>query len=499
MSPSKATRRKTSVAVLVALAAMAIAVAGLVVGDLARRGTSNTFVNTAATYPGPSNTGVPAGIVLTTYTGPMTITTCGTVIEAKTVDGSLMIRTGNGFTDANHPCVTIRDSLIKGSIDSSTATSAACRPSPCGPVAIYDSEIAVPRPNAGDFAAISQTNLHVWRTGVRGARSGIQCDGNCEVHDSYVVADYFVRQARMDAYVATSASAGPQILDHNTFLCYIGPGSPDRPKARDAKAGCSGDVAFFGNVGKISNVTVNDNLFRASGAQRYAAYTGASDPASAYPVGDHLTWTANVFQQCPTAPAKGSCSTGSPVPDWASSATNQWCRNAWDTGALVFVHPTTRGFNEGVFQERYLWNLVGNPMETTIAAAHMALNGTMERHPGLHVLLAHGGGAILALRGRLRHGHEAIAPAGGALKEPADASIGRFLFDTVTHDAEVLSSLVETVGADRVLLGSDYPFDMADPDPVGTVRASGLGEADEQAVLYGNAERLLGQAIEAPG
>jgi len=81
-------------------------------------------------WPGPSNTGVPAGIVLTTYTGPMTITTCGTVIEAKTVDGSLMIRTGNGFTDANHPCVTIRDSLIKGSIDSSTATSAACRPSP---------------------------------------------------------------------------------------------------------------------------------------------------------------------------------------------------------------------------------------------------------------------------------------------------------------------------------------------------------------------------------
>jgi aminocarboxymuconate-semialdehyde decarboxylase len=170
---------------------------------------------------------------------------------------------------------------------------------------------------------------------------------------------------------------------------------------------------------------------------------------------------------------------------------------AEDTGALVFVHPTTRGFNEGVFQERYLWNLVGNPMETTIAAAHMVLNGTMERHPGLRVLLAHGGGATLALRGRLRHGHEAIAPAGGALNEPADTSIRRFLFDTVTHDPQVLSSVVETVGADRVLLGSDYPFDMADPDPVGTVRAAGLSERDERSVLYGNAERLLGQAIGA--
>jgi aminocarboxymuconate-semialdehyde decarboxylase len=170
---------------------------------------------------------------------------------------------------------------------------------------------------------------------------------------------------------------------------------------------------------------------------------------------------------------------------------------AEDTGALVFVHPTTRGFAEGVFQERYLWNLVGNPMETTIAAAHMVLNGTMERHPDLRVMLAHGGGAILALRGRLRHGHRAIAPAGGALNEPADVSIRRFMFDTVTHDAELLRALVETVGADHVLLGSDYPFDMADPDPVGMVRAAGLSARDEESVLSGNAERLMGAPVGA--
>jgi aminocarboxymuconate-semialdehyde decarboxylase len=172
---------------------------------------------------------------------------------------------------------------------------------------------------------------------------------------------------------------------------------------------------------------------------------------------------------------------------------------AEDTGALVFVHPTTRGFDDAVFQERYLWNLVGNPMETTIAAAHMVLNGTMERHPDLRVLLAHGGGAILALRGRLQHGHRAIALARGGLKGPADESIRRFLFDTITHDAGVLRTLVETVGADRVLLGSDYPFDMADPDPVGTVKAAGLSPHDERAVLSGNAERLLGLAVGARG
>lgn len=161
------------------------------------------------------------------------------------------------------------------------------------------------------------------------------------------------------------------------------------------------------------------------------------------------------------------------------------------TGALIFVHPTTRGLGEEVFAEYYLHNLVGNPLETTLTAAHMVLAGVMERHPRLRVLLAHGGGAIVALRGRLRHGHDAIAAAGGALGEPADVSIRRFLFDTVTHDPALLRDLVEAVGADRVLLGSDYPFDMADPHPVETVRRAALDEDDEQALLSGNAKRLL--------
>jgi aminocarboxymuconate-semialdehyde decarboxylase len=75
------------------------------------------------------------------------------------------------------------------------------------------------------------------------------------------------------------------------------------------------------------------------------------------------------------------------------------------TGALVFIHPTTRGFDAEAFREYYLWNTVGNPLETTVTAAHMVMAGVMERHPRLHVLLAHGGGAVLALRGRLRHAH----------------------------------------------------------------------------------------------
>ena len=161
------------------------------------------------------------------------------------------------------------------------------------------------------------------------------------------------------------------------------------------------------------------------------------------------------------------------------------------TGALVFVHPTTRGLRDGVFDEHYLWNLVGNPVETTIAAAHLILTGTMARHPRLRVLLAHGGGAILSLAGRIRHGQQTVAAAGPVPAERADAIMRRFLFDSITHDPRLVRLLVDTVGAERVLLGSDYPFDMADADPVATVRAAGLGAEAEHALLRGNADREL--------
>jgi aminocarboxymuconate-semialdehyde decarboxylase len=161
-------------------------------------------------------------------------------------------------------------------------------------------------------------------------------------------------------------------------------------------------------------------------------------------------------------------------------------------GALVFIHPTTRGFADPAFGGHYLWNTVGNPLETTICAAQMTMAGVMERHPELRVLLAHGGGALPALRGRLRHAHTFQPDAMARLSESPADSIRRFYFDSVTHDAELLRALVGFAGANRVLLGTDYPFDMADPDPVTTVRSSGLDPADEAAILGENAAGLLG-------
>ena len=168
---------------------------------------------------------------------------------------------------------------------------------------------------------------------------------------------------------------------------------------------------------------------------------------------------------------------------------------AEDTGAVVFIHPTTRGFAAPVFQQHYLWNAVGNPLETTVTAAHLVMTGTMERHPALKVVLAHGGGAILSLRGRLAHAHSFQPQARSRLRESPEASLRRFHYDTVVHDAGLLRALADTVGEDRVLLGSDHPFDMGDLRPADTVRAAGLAPAAEAAVLGGNAAQLLGLEV----
>jgi len=167
----------------------------------------------------------------------------------------------------------------------------------------------------------------------------------------------------------------------------------------------------------------------------------------------------------------------------------------WDaaesTGAVVFIHPTTRGFDSPAFQDYYLWNTVANPLETATTAAHMVVAGVMERHPGLRVLLAHGGGALMAVRGRMRHAHGFQPQAKARLGESPEDSIRRFYFDTLTHDDALLRALIDYVGPDRVLLGSDYPFDMGDGRHVQTVRALGLAPEVEEAILAGNAERLL--------
>jgi aminocarboxymuconate-semialdehyde decarboxylase len=161
------------------------------------------------------------------------------------------------------------------------------------------------------------------------------------------------------------------------------------------------------------------------------------------------------------------------------------------TGAVVFLHPTTTGLGLRALDDHYLWNSVGNPLETAIAAAQLIANGVMERYPDLTVLLAHGGGALLALRGRLRRAFTVRPEARSASSSEPDDMLRRLYFDSLTHDVALLRDLVAFAGPEHVLLGSDRPFDMGTDQPAEEVRALGLSEADEQLILGGNASRLL--------
>lgn len=166
------------------------------------------------------------------------------------------------------------------------------------------------------------------------------------------------------------------------------------------------------------------------------------------------------------------------------------------TGAVVFVHPTTTGIGVPALDGHYLWNSVGNPLETAIAAAQLAATGVLDRHQGLTVLLAHGGGALLALRGRLRRAFAVRPEARAGTASDPDALLRRLYFDSLTHDRALLADLVAYARPEHVLLGSDRPFDMGSDLPVDDIKALRLSQADEQLLLGGNAERLLERHVD---
>jgi aminocarboxymuconate-semialdehyde decarboxylase len=115
----------------------------------------------------------------------------------------------------------------------------------------------------------------------------------------------------------------------------------------------------------------------------------------------------------------------------------------------------------------------------------------METYPNLKILLAHGGGTLPYLHGRLDRGFKQRPEINKVIKKPPTEYLKQFYFDTITHDAVVLKSLVDLVGADRVMLGSDYPFDMGNENPADLVRAANLGEEAEKKILGENASKLL--------
>ena len=158
----------------------------------------------------------------------------------------------------------------------------------------------------------------------------------------------------------------------------------------------------------------------------------------------------------------------------------------------VLLHPL-RVVGAERLQPFYLGNLLGNPFDTAIAAAHLVFGGVLDRLPKLEVCLPHAGGALPYLHGRLRHGQRVRPEAQKRAKKPFSSYLRRFTYDIISHDPGALRYLVATVGADRVMLGTDFCFDMGYDRPRAVIesKAAGLNRKDQDRVVRDNAARLL--------
>jgi aminocarboxymuconate-semialdehyde decarboxylase len=159
-------------------------------------------------------------------------------------------------------------------------------------------------------------------------------------------------------------------------------------------------------------------------------------------------------------------------------------------GAPIFLHPQNWGEMRRL-RDYHLWNLVGFPTETALAAAHLIAGGVFERHPELKIILAHGGGYFPYQIGRLDHGYKVRAELHDRLPRRPSEYLGGIYCDSLTHNTQALKFLVDRLGDDHVVIGTDYPFDMGDEAPVDTIRACRLGREREAKVLGGNLARLL--------
>ena len=169
-------------------------------------------------------------------------------------------------------------------------------------------------------------------------------------------------------------------------------------------------------------------------------------------------------------------------------------RRAQELKVFIFTHPHFTGGDRCGLSSYYLVNLIGHPLDTVVMAAHLMFSGALDELPDLKICLAHGGGYLPYQIGRLAHGYE-------VRKEPKvhnatspQELIRRFYFDALTHDATALRFLIERVGADRVTIGTDAPFDMGEENPLAMLDAvPGLTDEQRERIIGLNALGLLGE------
>lgn len=175
--------------------------------------------------------------------------------------------------------------------------------------------------------------------------------------------------------------------------------------------------------------------------------------------------------------------------DWDDPGLEPVLATAEEAGAMVFVHPA--GVRPGQLLGRYhLRNLIGNPLESTIAIASLIFGGVLDRHPGLKLLFAHGGGYSCWAAGRFDHGQR-VRPEAASAGLPSDY-LKRLYFDCLTHNETALRHLIDEVGISQVMLGTDDPADMLQEDPVSWLEGlDTVTDTERHAIVAGNYARVM--------
>ncbi|HKC98934.1 MAG TPA: amidohydrolase family protein [Methylomirabilota bacterium] len=247
-------------------------------------------------------------------------------------------------------------------------------------------------------------------------------------------------------------------------------------------AGYSLPIAQSAAWSRLQNEALAAALREAPGAHRGLATVPLQDPATAAAELTHAVRALGLRGAMVDPNALGQ-----PLGD---GAFDPFWRAAADLAAPVVLHPFLLEAVER-FGRHYLHNLVGYPFETTLAAASLILGGTLDRFPGLSVVLVHGGGFLPYHIGRFDRAHETRPEARVDDAGLPSRYLRRFLYDTLVQRSDALRYLVQLVGHDRVLLGSDHPFWMGDPDPLRVVREADLDPATRTAICGDNAARLF--------
>lgn len=167
-----------------------------------------------------------------------------------------------------------------------------------------------------------------------------------------------------------------------------------------------------------------------------------------------------------------------------------WQR-ANDLGLVVAIHPYNVAGHDRM-TSYFLNNLVGNPLDTTLAAASLIFAGIPDRYPDIRIILVHGGGCLPYLIGRLRWGYERYPQIfEDGLKNSPVSYLSWFYYDTLLYNTDNIRHLLKMVGIKQILMGSDYPFPIEDTDPVGTVEKLDLQESDQSIIFEGNPKSLF--------